>query len=216
MANYRFQFTIPYFTNMPSDVITNDWCFTWVIGTPDESDFVNAKNDLDIFYTEIYNIGATDIMAPWVVPANCGLKVYNIGDPPPRAPVYESIVPITATQATSSYMPLEVAICLSFQGDQVSGQPQARRRGRVFLGGWGLAADPGDADQFPRVEPIIRAGIADAAETLATNLVGHSWVWSVYSRVNASAVPVTNGWIDNEFDTQRRRGVASTARTTWP
>jgi hypothetical protein len=201
---------------MPGDVITNDWCFAWPLGAPVESDYVNAKNRLDTFYTNVYSIGASGAMAPWVVGANASLKVYNIADPTPRAPVYESILPISGDAAASSYLPLEVAICLSFQADQISGVPQARRRGRVFLGGFGIVASPGDTDQFPQVDSIVTAAIASEATDLATGLLADGWVWSVFSRVNNSSAPVSNGWVDNEFDTQRRRGVLATARTLWP
>lgn len=217
MANYQFQYTIPYFTNLPTDVITNDWSMFWPIGTPAESDFENARDRLMAFYSAVYQIGGgSNTGAPWVVFADASLKVYNRGDAPPRAPVYEAAAPITADQAASSYLPPEAAICLSFQAAQVSGVPQSRRRGRVFLGGFGIAMTPGDDNEFPVVDPIIRLGICSAAEDLLAGLTTDGWVWSVWSRVNASGSAVTNGWVDDAIDTQRRRGVAPTVRTLFP
>jgi hypothetical protein len=217
MTNYRFQVTLPYFTNMPSDVITNDWCFSWLIGTPSESNFDAQRDNLTAFYEAIYQIGAGDNAgAPWVSWDDARLKVYNIGDTPPRAPVYESDMPIDIAPNTDSTTPLECAVCLSFQGDAISGVPQARRRGRIFLGGWANIVDPGDDTSFPQITSIVPAGIASEANTLATASTADAWIWSVYSRVNGTATAVTNGWVDNELDTQRRRQVAATSRTVFP
>lgn len=217
MAIYRFQFALPYFTNMPSDVVTNDWHMSWPLGSPADGDFENARDRLVTFYDEVYAIGAgDDLMAPWMLPAAATLKVYNIQDPIPRAPVYLSAAPLADSRAASAVTALETAICLSFQGDPLSGVPQARRRGRVFLGGFAGVVAAGDDNQFPVVDPIIVTGIADAASTLAGGLTTDGWVWVVYSRVNLSGAPVTNGWVDNALDTQRRREVGATSRVVFP
>jgi hypothetical protein len=38
--------------------------------------------------------------------------------------------------------------------------------------------------------------------------------WSVYSRLSNEMHAVTEVWVDNEFDTQRRRGRRATTRVT--
>jgi hypothetical protein len=40
-----------------------------------------------------------------------------------------------------------------------------------------------------------------------------TWSLAVYSVADAVAREVTNGWVDNAWDTQRRRGIDATART---
>ena len=37
----------------------------------------------------------------------------------------------------------------------------------------------------------------------------------LYSRANRSVYRITDNWVDNEWDTQRRRGTAATARQVW-
>lgn len=217
MAIYRFQFSLPYFTALPSDVIVNDWALSWSLPGPSESNFDDVRDRLITFYTTIYELGAgDDQLAPWIDPTAASVKAYNINDPIPRAPVYESLAAIPVTPAASSAVPLEAAICLSFQGNPISGVPQARRRGRVFLGGWAHPIAAGDSDSFPIVDPIITAGIADAANTFATGTISDGWVWVVYSRVLGTGAPISNGWVDNALDTQRRRGTDATARTVFP
>jgi hypothetical protein len=39
--------------------------------------------------------------------------------------------------------------------------------------------------------------------------------WSVWSRKNANTKLVTGGFVDNAFDTQRRRGEKASGRQTW-
>lgn len=218
MPNYRFQYTIPYVSNMPTDVIVNDWSMFWPIGTPADADFENARDRLITFYEDVFNNGViTDIQAPWVASGSAELKVYNRADPPPRAPVYMSAAGYTSDAATTSVIAPEVAVCMSFQADQASGVPQARRRGRVFLGGWAEAlVYRGDVDEFPTVAPTVRTAIVGAAETLLTSLLSDGWIWSVWSTVNGSGAAVTNGWVDDALDTQRRRGQAPTVRLVWP
>jgi hypothetical protein len=217
MPHYRFQITIPYFSNLPTDVIVNDWSLFWAIGTPAESDFDNARDRLAQFYTDVYGNGVTlDAMAPWVGPASTSLKVYNRADPPPRAPVYEAMASFTADQPSTSVTTPESAVCLSFQADPVSGVPQARRRGRIFLGGWADVMYRGDVNEFPTIDINVRNAIAGAAETLGTGLIADNWIWEVWSTVNGTGAPVTNGWIDDAIDTQRRRGQAPNVRTIWP
>jgi len=217
MAIYRFQFSIPYFTALPKDVIVNDWHFSWTLGTPSPSNFDDVRDRLITFYNDCYSIGAGDnLMAPWMRPALASVKAYNINDPIPRAPVYESAAGLGDFRDTVATTALETALCLSFQADPLSGVNQARRRGRVFLGGWASIVPGGDTTHFPEVDPLITAGIAAAAGTMATGVTSDGWVWVVYSRVNGTGAAVSNGWVDNELDTQRRREVAASARVTFP
>jgi hypothetical protein len=62
----------------------------------------------------------------------------------------------------------------------------------------------------------ILAGLAAAGLQLKTDHgTGGNMRWAVWSRVNHAMYEVTGGFIDNEFDTQRRRGEVSTARSTF-
>lgn len=215
MAVYQVQFIMPYFSNVPEDVITNVWHFSFAVGNPSTAQFNSLRDALMFFYNDTYN-QSTPMLAPWVNAAGCKVKIYNLSDPTPRAPVYQSAAALSAAnQPPTSGFPPELAICLSFQGALVSGLPQARRRGRIFIGGIAYLA-AGDSSHFPNIDSTIRTDICANAVVLGTDATAAGFVWSVWSRTDQSAIAVTNGWVDNAADTQRRRGNRATARTLFP
>lgn len=138
------------------------------------------------------------------------LIVYNLEDPTPRAPIAERAITLPGPGGGNK-LPAEVALTCSFQGDRVSGTNQARRRGRIFLGPLNVSgADmtiPSEAmmtsvkDQFK--------GLLDASESALL------WEWVVHSPTSDSFTFVRSGWIDNAWDTQRRRGPRATARMVY-
>lgn len=140
------------------------------------------------------------------------IKYYDLPGAVPNYPILETTFNLT-TAPTGAGLPSEVASCLSFQGARQAGFPQARRRGRIYLGP--LLASVNSAG---RPAAGFRTAIAAAATTLRTTISGLTTnpSWVVWSPTNGSSVPVTNGWIDDSFDIQRRRGLAYTSRTVWP
>jgi hypothetical protein len=138
------------------------------------------------------------------------ITVYNLSDAPPRIPVGSRTG--TFTPGTNT-LPTEVALCVSYQAAQVSGQPQARRRGRIFIGPLAHAAE--DSNNGVPSPAIISTLANAAAELLSAAQASTSAQWIVYSPTGNSHADVDNGWVDNAFDTQRRRGQAATARTLW-
>jgi len=194
--------------------VTNVWSFQYVTLVPSAADWAALKARLKTFYAAVYGAGSFTA-APWCRPATTTFKGYDLNDAIPRAPRYTSVDAITVTTAASSTVTPETAVCLSFQGTLVSGQPQSRRRGRIYLGGLGQAVANGSASLFPLVlSGGITATIA-AASAFKTGTAADGWTWSVYSRMNDAMVAVDNGWIDNAADTQRRRGQQSSLRTTF-
>jgi len=139
------------------------------------------------------------------------LKIYNLDDPQPRAPVVETTYNFSAAP-TIAPMPHQVAICMSFQGDRASGQSQASRRGRIYLG-------PIDTNRATSGGRIVE-GTINLVNTAAENLrqfgAANSALWVVYSPTLDSITTVTNGWCDDTFDIQRRRQRQSTTRNVWP
>jgi hypothetical protein len=95
--------------------------------------------------------------------------------------------------------------------------PAARLRGRLYIGPLNVAAVGAGANGVG-IAAGVRTAITSAAADLMTaaNLVlaGTSF-WAVWSRKNNAVYPITSGWMDDAFDTQRRRGIKATARTTF-
>lgn len=136
------------------------------------------------------------------------VRFYNMADPEPRVPVIATGT-LPAVPSGAEGLPEEVAVVHAFHGaPPVTG----RRRGRNYLGPLNSSAFDGATTSAPtRVDAGFRGNVAAAALALAGAEVG----WAVYSGVANTLTPVVAGWVDNEFDTQRRRGAESNLRSTW-
>jgi hypothetical protein len=135
---------------------------------------------------------------------------YDDSDPTPRPPVLES----TYAQVPGGGAPLppEVSIVMSYQGARQAGEAQSRRRGRIYLPFLGESNNGTDGRPLAALVTLV-SNAGDAH--LASSVGAPSWTWVVYSPTSAAYVPVNNGWVDNEWDTQRRRGRIATSRTTF-
>lgn len=119
--------------------------------------------------------------------------------------------------SASSALPNEVACCLSYRAAPSPGVPPARLRGRVFIGPLNTDAvlSTGPSGAQPSDDLILALANAGSGlvDNASINTLGVYWV--VYSRAGDLFSIVTDGWVDNEFDTQRRRQVDATVRTPW-
>lgn len=215
----RFNCSLPYFTNIPEDVVVNSWhlIFEDGIGTPPNiTDYGNALDNFKTFYDSVYT---TLARAAWVG-STMTIKAYDLQLPEPRVPIFSGNRTIAGVAAAAGAAPPEAAICMSYRGNYIGGVPQARQRGRIFLGGFAQPTAVGSAASFPEVSAGVRTNICTAASTLRTNMLADNWTWIVYSPTNGAAggqesFNTQHGWVDNAIDTQRRRGNAASARTTW-
>lgn len=211
MPLYKFQVTFPTDSNIPKDFVTNSWHF-FRTGVAPISDFDNVRDMLKDFYTVAPPLGgaALSTFISNVMNGPAIVKAYNLADPLPRVPSYESTFPITPSGSGS--LPAEVAVVLSFQAARASGQSQARRRNRIYFGPLGTGA----LNSSGRPDTTLITQMQRCANALQdASVASASWDWVVYSPTNGTQEIVDNGWIDNAFDTQRRRGLAPTSRTTF-
>lgn len=161
--------------------------------------------------------GVDSYLSSLVNPADVTQTWYHLADPEPRQPLHK--IAIAAITTGTNVSPAEVALCMSYASLFVSGEAAARRRGRTYIGP--LASSQFDTATGRPAPGIISGVQAAAAALLASSNASADWKWVVYSRVRAeegALVPysfVTNGWIDNEWDIQRRRGLRPTTRTTF-
>lgn len=209
MAIHRFQVTFPTDSAIPADYVTNTWYFN-PMAPPPITDYDNVRDMLADFYTAVPSGGSGSVSDSMAATLNgpALVKAYDMGDSIPRAPVYEST--FAFTPGTGNSLPSEVAICFSYQASRESGLTQARRRGRLYIGPLNVgASDAGGRPQGSLILRLARAGRAlhAAAESSTT------WNWQVYSVADSTGHDIESGWIDNAFDTQRRRGIAPSSRT---
>ena len=189
-------------SGVPENRIVNTWHFD----DDDGSTHSTIVDQLEAFYNAVENLYPAYIPASGHV-----IKGYQVSDPEPRAPIFDET--FTFTSAPSGIpLPLETAVVLSYQAAPVSGIPQARRRGRVYLGPISSANLHTDG----RISSTAMNLVLDAADSLLTaSLASSTWKWSTHSRVLGSGSEVMGGWVDNEWDTQRRRGRDATIRTSF-
>lgn len=143
----------------------------------------------------------------------CSCSVYDLADPEPRTPVLVSHFTMPAV-INSNELPSEVSVCLSYHASSGSGLNMRRRRGRLYLG---PLSDDARSFGSPRGEARVSTLFADdlslAGKALMNDGPTH---WGVYSRVDAAIHDIVGGYVDNAFDTQRRRGEKPTVRTVFP
>nr|CRY96814.1 hypothetical protein [uncultured prokaryote] len=215
MAICLYQVIFSSESGLPEDQIVNTFHF--------EGDAaVDPDNPVDMLF-DFYKLppagGGTALIASMpgqLLGTTMTVKGYDLEEAKPRVPFVETTTSISPS--VSNALPGEVAMCLSFQAAAESGQPQARRRNRVYLGPFIENTNVGS-----RPTPTIRStAIRAARDMLVAANASINWKWVVYSPTTAAASspsaaywPVQNGWVDNAWDSQRRRGWSPTTREIW-
>lgn len=222
MAIVRVQASLVRDTLLPEDVSTN----TWHCSTSDDvpanilTDTAAFIADLDTFYDSV-----GDILGEGMTGAG-EFRAYNLADPEPRVPI---LITAFAYIPGTNQFPGEVAIVGSFHADIGSGDIAARKRNRVYIGP--VASTKGGivtGGNRPAAATVTQLRDALAALLVASN-GSAAYTWQTFSPTNAGPKnpdgtyanltagidPVTGGWVDNAWDTQRRRGLATTSRSTF-
>lgn len=218
---WRAQVSIPLDSLIPQDQIVNTWYFDDdddpVAGPEDTADWIAT------LLSQFYNVVETNLLATNVGP-QATIRMYDMADPEPRQVVETRTFALGP--GAGSPLPNEVALCLSFAASLSSGQIAARRRGRIYLGPVGSAAAEIVGSQS-RPSAAVRDAIAAAAGVMADGLEhpgspGLRLRWSIYSPTTDATSTlgeafndVLSGWVDDAWDTQRRRGPAPTTRSTF-
>ena len=157
------------------------------------------------------SLAITDFMSNDAVGANWTVRAYDLSDPLPRAPVYQSGFTVTHL-GNGNPLPSEVSLVVSIQAAPESGVPQARRRNRKYLGPFSvLGLEPPGRPTQPLILTVARA----ARDLLNAAQASLSWGWRVYSPTTGEDMEPVGGWVDDAWDTQRRRGLASSERELW-
>lgn len=198
-------------SNLPADRIVNVFHF---VGPNDyETDSNLARIQVEGFYLDP---NTTRPIAQWLSPwvqRDAEFRLYDMEAPKPRVP---TVVPFSlgAVPSTEGYVE-EVALCITMHGI-VPPALTARRRGRIYIGplnNFGVVGGTSSTASHP--QPTLIADLQSAAATLAQFNTGFPQ-WSIRSMVPAeNYVSVFNGYVDNAFDTQRRRGPDPTQRNLW-
>jgi hypothetical protein len=204
-------------TGLPEDASVNVWHFAhrdYPVGTTPSDSANDIVDRLESFYQDIASIYSSENGTAVIC------KVYDLNDPEPRSVILERSIEVVPSPTEG--FPHEVAICMSFAAAVASGQPRARRRGRVYLGPIYSGASSTSGGRV-LVSATVRGIItAAAAAAFDTGLIATDPRLVVYSRtddqtgesVANSCHDVVTLWVDDAWDTQRRRGTAPTTRDT--
>lgn len=237
MAAYLATVKLPFKTGLPRDVSENTFWFSDEADDPGDV-ATDIFAFLGVFYNEVHTTRSiATLLTEFIVRDNVNVDIHhvNTGDNMPW--IYIPVISaehleISDAIADSISLPLEVALCMTYGGaDPAPGTldsvPARRRRGRVYVGPW-QAEITEDADDDPHPTTLLLNTVANAGKSALNSqsafATGSRWV--VQSRVDPGTVPdpgppyhvqtvVQGGYVDDEWDTQRRRGVAATARTPW-
>lgn len=215
---YTAQITIPRDTGLAKDNIVNVLHFEGDDGTTgtDQEHWDSLASGLGSRIRTFYETLA-GYMPSTVAPVG-SVKLYNMRDPEPRIPRHEDPIDLSTASAAVP-LPAEVALCLSMKAAATPGVNMARRRGRIYLGPFattGMFDTVVAADSRPSGAVITL--LLAAAATMARGTSGSARL-AVYSpktdllgSLEDALNDVSTLWIDNAWDTQRRRGGAPTSR----
>lgn len=230
MATILATVTFEHASGLPEDRYVNTFWFDGPTSSG-ASDIIAAN--LEDFYNNT-NGGAGDLgnYISDVIDRTAGtsrIKLYDMTTPPAGTPYADYSFNLDSS-GVGNNLPSEVAVCLSFKATASAGGIAARRRGRIYFGP--LTDNAIDyVGQVPRVDATLTGFLLASANRLHDAAAGGGVPWIVHSRAwsgfdkNGNPVPsrpaypatnhlITSGWVDDSFDTQRRRGEASSGRTT--
>lgn len=225
-------------SGLPRDQVVNT--FHWFCETYDVTKQGLIAGFLESFYESVPGGGTKSLngfFGPSIV-LPYSIRLYNLADPEPRVPI---IIPKALGSTGSGSLPRDVALVGSFQGDPQAGVSPRRKRGRIYFGpvsayyggttsestGTNLQSWFGPSAAF--IETLRLAMLQLSSEAAAA--ADLDWiVYSAAARDNSDDTipyeerpllapmnsPVSNGWVDNEWDTQRGRGTLASTRSVWP
>ena len=215
---YKYVARLQKTSGVIKDQVVNNWYTDTVMAGS------AVASALETFYQAL---GSQMAPCMKVLAGSIFIDQYAIPDtrPPPGVglgpPVASFSKALTGVSATTG-LPSEVAIALSFHADYSTipehgpghTRPRASYRGRVYLGEWSQLVIKCDAstNYDSILNPSSITPIASAASALMhTSGLG----WSVFSKKNWVLHEVVGGWVDNSFDSARRRKIPETTKTAW-
>jgi len=215
----RAQVSLESESGRPEDASMNVFHF-WSLTSDLEAATADISAAIQTFYASIEAIYCTN-----TITGDYHMKMYDLADPEPRAVIFEGDG-ATLTTTDGDGLPTECSICVSFGGAPGSGLNPRRRNGRLYLGPLSNGVTSTIDGSVIVAAPTVSLISAAAEELIGAPYL--TFAWAVFSPTTAGAQPwdeatleaattwVTRGFVNNSFDTQRRRGTVETSRTTFP
>lgn len=222
--------TTPHLTGLPEDSVTNSFALVPTGSETRVSAAAAFTTELDAFYTAL----SAYLSSAYIWTAMT-VEYVDLLDDRPRLPYVTSSFGTTSVSSSGNDMPAEVAICISYQGLSDSGVNMRRRRGRTYIGPLQMASGDNTI-----VTPTVSNAFLTAFGNLSANAAYQMCVYSRYEHhgvpvgrnineklqngdpvfpevpdfLPTSFTPLSSAWVDNAYDTQRRRGPKATLRVS--
>lgn len=193
---YKFTVSLPVTDTLARNRISNTVHLEHVVGSQSDEQLEGICADMAAMYQARYGVATKEV----------NVKAYDV-DAKPNYP--RASVTVNPGQVWTSNLPREVALCLSFAGDNRGNKAE---RGRIYLAHW-LAV------------PLLNTGLRPDAAAMAwalkfytepngsfPDLGGVDWKFGVYSRTYSKFTQSQQAWVNDDWDTQRRRGLRETTR----
>lgn len=239
LGMFQLQSKLASVTGLPQDTCENVIHVAIPDGTYAGGDPLALMEAFRDFYNEVPTGGALAVGARISESISraagaCSITIYSTDDLSGvsgfGSPIASLNFTLTAAQVGSG-LPEEVAIIASYHGDLtdvpvsvivdpgppvVTIRPQQRRRGRLYLGPLQAAAGTEASLQF-RPNQQIQDELGEAMVDLAAAIVAvdPTFYLGVWSKADEDVWEVVGGYVDDAWDTQRRRGLEATERTAF-
>lgn len=208
MGFLRAMATLQGATLLPEDRFINTFHFEWfgAGATYETSKDAIAAAVKQFYITDVANSRAVrDFLSPFVVSGT--ISTYDLSLPEGEREPTEYPMDLPA-QAETATMPEECCICLTLTGDPPI---TPRRRGRLYIGpltATNEVIEYGSPTGPTRVQVVGSSSVANTIQASAHRLISDTTNNWVIRSVTPSEnfVQITGGYVDNAFDTQRRRG----------
>lgn len=236
MGLYQLVATFESVTGLPEDRVQNVIHASCGVAA-DPAEYNPAMDAFRDFYIA-QSPGASAALSNWMgQPLSRGsnlssITTYFTDDASGATPLGSPVATLNFTlggQAVGEDMAEEVAIVVSYNADLTDVpvtqtnpspppaiiRPQQRRRGRMYFGPL-VAAVGTTVSGSTRPSATVRTDLTIAFKDLGDTLNAIAGVtFVVWSKADGALYPVVGGYVDDSFDTQRRRGPQATTRTTF-
>lgn len=194
--SYKAQIGVQMDSNLPED---------WMYVTPHFSDTVHDPVDVPGLASALSTALTGYLSATSVYSV---VKIYRDVKTTPNYPLATVYGGVPTTVAASA-VPRELALCLSYYG----GFNRPRFRGRLYLPAQWLIWAGGSASLGKRPTATQQGKVQNfVLQVLAHASVSAKATWTLRSERDDNHADVTNYYVDDEWDIQRRRGTKPTSR----
>lgn len=192
---YKFTVSMPVTDLLPRNRISNTFHMQHT-AVPLNEDVEAICQDIIALYQAQYENSANEVQC----------KAYHVGNPP-QFPVADVIVNAGTVWTVST--PREIALVLSYAGEH---RGNRRQRGRIYLMPALRAANTLNALRPSIAVQQWALDFYTESNQSFPDLGGVDWKFGIWSHVAQEFTQSKQAWVNDEWDTQRRRGLREASR----